>query len=105
MVENARGGEAEYGRRPGRSRKSGTRSTKERSLTELRFVSFRVREKIIKDGRHVGLDFHDLLIEALMDGADPPLPGCYTRIKRLDRLVGTIRSAYGRPSHDAPKTV
>jgi hypothetical protein len=27
--------------------------------------------KIIKDGRHVGLDFYDLLIEALM-GAVPP---------------------------------
>jgi hypothetical protein len=27
--------------------------------------------KIIKDGRHVGLDFYDLLIEALMVGAAP----------------------------------
>src|SRR5713101_2784390 len=32
------------------------------------------RKKIIKDGRHVGLDFYDLLIEALMECSPPKAP-------------------------------
>jgi hypothetical protein len=28
----------------------------------------KLEKKIIKDGRHVGLDFYDLLIEALIEG-------------------------------------
>jgi hypothetical protein len=43
MVENAGGGEAEFG--------------------------CRARKKIIKDGRHAGLDFYDLLIEAIFIGS------------------------------------
>ena len=89
MVENARGGEAEYGCPRGRARKSGTPSTKERSSTELRFVSFRAREQIIKDGRHVGLDFYDLLIEALM-GAVPTWAGATYR-KQADVQISVCK--------------
>ena len=43
--------------------------------------------KQIKEGRHVGLDFYDLLIEALIENeADPrTVTGCYGRYSTVIR--------------------
>ena len=35
-------------------------------------LDLRHREKKFKDGRHVGLDFYDLLIEAIKSNQQPP---------------------------------
>ena len=41
--------------------------------------------KQIKEGRHVGLDFYDLLIEALIDQLKAKPPGTATTISSRDR--------------------
>ena len=38
-------------------------------------LDLRDREKNFKDGRHVGLDFYDLLIEAIKFNQQPPWVG------------------------------
>ena len=42
---------------------------------------YAARKKIIKDGRHVGLDFYDLLIEALIENWP-------TRVNAHSRFIG-----------------